>query len=46
MPKGTQNKETGECESKNTKQKKKTQVTKTPASNLFSDDTIKFLKKL
>ena len=50
MPKGTRkNKETGECESKNmqkTKKSKKPQViTKTPASNLFSDDTIKISKK-
>ena len=49
-PKGTRkNKETGECESKNmqkTKKTKKTEIiTKTPASNLFSDDTIKISKK-
>ena len=47
--KGTRkNKETGECESKNmqkTKKTKKTEIiTKTPASNLFSDDTIKISK--
>ena len=49
-PRGTRkNKETGECESKNmqkTKKSKKTEIiTKTPASNLFSDDTIKISKK-